>query len=553
MKKYLTTIVTLTTLGIALGCRGSEPTPPSPEPTLITIQQVKINGNTWANNSTVFDISPATYPSIEIVFGAAVDITQWNRSLFSFSGELAQNYEIAQGADPKTVIVTLTAIPKALTKYTFSIAQGEQLGGLVYPNFTAQFVTGADPTPKMPLISDEELLTLVQRRTFKYFWDYAHPISGMARERLGSGETVTTGGTGFGLMAMLVAIERGFITREQGLERLNTIVEFLRTKADKFHGAFPHWLNGTTGTTIPFSAKDNGADLVETSFLMAGLLAVQTYFSGGSAAEQSMCNAIQQLWEGVEWNWFRKNGESRLYWHWSAEYGWDMNMPVTGWNECLITYVLAAASPTHAIDKTVYTEGWARNGAIRNGTAYYNIALPLGTHWGGPLFFSHYSFLGLDPRNLTDQYAHYGEQNTAHAKINYNYCVANPKAYVGYGSQCWGLSASDISGGYAASSPTNDLGTIAPTAALASMPYTPEESMRALRFFYYTLGDRLWGEYGFKDAFNLTQQWFATSYLAIDQGPVIVMIENHRSAFLWTLFMQRQDIRNGLEKLGFTY
>ena len=159
----------------------------------------------------------------------------------------------------------------------------------------------------------------------------------------------------------------------------------------------------------------------------------------------------------------------------------------------------------------------------------------------------------LDPRNLSDTYADYWEQNVAHSKINHEYCKDNPKGYYGYSDGCWGLTACDIPDGYNANSPTNDTGTIAPTAALSSFPYTPEESMKALKYFYYTLGDKLWGDYGFKDSFNLNRNWFASSYLAIDQGPIIVMIENYRSALLWNLFMSNDEVLNGLSNLGFTY
>ncbi|MDR2813504.1 MAG: beta-glucosidase [Prevotellaceae bacterium] len=402
-------------------------------------------------------------------------------------------------------------------------------------------------------ISDDSLLTLVQARTLKYFWDFGHPTSGLARERTSSGDVVTSGGSGFGLMALLVGIERGFITREDGLARFTKAVDFLQSKADRFHGAFPHWLNGHTGKTVSFSPDDNGGDLVETAYLMQGLLAVREYFkAGASAQEVSLCAAIQALWEGVEWDWYRQNEQNALYWHWSPDKGWKMNMKITGWNECLIVYVLAASSPTHAIPKSAYDEGWARNGAIRNGRQYYGVTLPLGENMGGPLFFEHYSFLGLDPRSLRDAYANYWEQTVAHARINYSYCVANPKQYAGYTASCWGLTASDIPNGYTASSPTNDVGVIAPTAALASFPYTPNESMAALRFFYYALGQKLWTQYGFRDSFNLSKNWFASDHLAIDQGPIVVMIENYRTGLLWKLFMSDPEIQAGLIKLGFT-
>lgn len=413
--------------------------------------------------------------------------------------------------------------------------------------------TGLDSTDKLPRIPDEELLTLVQRHTFRYFRDFAHPVSGMARERSSSANTVTTGGTGFGVMAMIVAAERAFITREEALQQVQKIVSFLEQKATRYHGAFAHWINGATGETIPFSSYDNGADLVETALLMQGLLTARQYFNQSTVTEYTLREDITRLWEAVEWDWFQKEEEPVLYWHWSPTYGWQMNLPVTGWNESLIVYLLAAASPTHPIGREPYDRGWARNGNMVNNATYHGYRLPLGPQQGGPLFFAHYSFLGIRPAGLRDKYADYWEQNRNHTLINYRHCVANPNGYYGYGEDCWGLTASDGDKGYSAHSPTNDRGVIAPTAALASMPYTPEESMRALRFFYYKLGDRIWTAYGFTDAFNLTERWFADQQIAINQGPIILMIENYRSGLLWKLLMNDGEIKQGVTGLGFTF
>jgi hypothetical protein len=413
--------------------------------------------------------------------------------------------------------------------------------------------TQIDSTPKHEEISDDELLTKIQQHTFRYFWDFGHPVSGLARERNTSDEIVTSGGSGFGLMAIIVGIERGFITRQQGIERLTTIVDFLGNDAERFHGAWSHWLNGTTGEAIAFSTYDDGGDLVETSFMAMGLLTVKEYLDEGNTLEKELINKIDLLWKGVDWVWYSQGGQNVLYWHWSPNFQWQMNMPVRGYNEALITYLMAAASPTHPIDPIVYHEGWANNGGIINGSDYYDITLPVGYAFGGPLFFSHYSFMGLDPRNLSDQYANYWEQNTNHTLINRAYCIDNPKEYLGYSGACWGLTASDNHVGYSAHSPDNDRGVITPTAAISSIPYTPDYSMEAIKFFYYVLGDRLWGEYGFYDAFNLNEGWTANSYLAIDQGPIVVMIENYRTGLCWDLFMNNTDVQNGLTKLGFSY
>lgn len=401
-------------------------------------------------------------------------------------------------------------------------------------------------------MTDKELLTTVQERTFKYFWDYAHPVSGLARERLGSGDTVTLGGSGFGLMTFPVAVERGFITREAAAYRTSMILKFLRDKAASFHGAYPHWMNGATGAALAFSPKDNGGDIVETALLMQGVLTIREYFDLSTPVEEEIRACADSIWRRVEWDWYTK-GEDVLYWHWSPDYGWEMNMPVTGWNEALIAYVLAASSPTHSISKIVYDNGWARNGGMLNGEKYLGVTLPLGPPYGGPLFFAQYSFLGLNPHGLSDAYADYWEQNVAQTTINYKYCEQNPKGWKGYSRNVWGLTASDVPGGYAANSPTEDNGTIAPTAALSSFPYTPYESMEALHFYYYILGEKLFGEYGFHDAFNLQQKWYSSSYLAIDQGPIVIMIENYRTGLIWNLFMRNADLQAGLMRLGFDF
>jgi hypothetical protein len=417
-------------------------------------------------------------------------------------------------------------------------------------------VTG---TPQIRAAShplDGELLDLVQRQTLSYFWDFAHPISAMARERSNpvAGydylRTVCSGGTGFGVMAMLVGAERGFFPRAEVRDRVACIVEFL-ARAESFHGVFPHFLDGATGAAIAFSEKDDGADLVETSFLMAGLLAARQYFSADSASEASVRQSINRLWRSVDWRWHTRGGDESLYWHWSPRYGWEMGHRITGWNECLITYVLASSSCDHAVAPAVYHHCWTDSPTFRNHRIYHGIELPLGPPYGGPLFFSHYSFLGLDPRGLRDRYADYWWQNRAHTLINRTHCVVNPDGFAGYGPRCWGLTACDGDEGYGTFCPQNDRGVIAPTAALSAMPYAPQESMAALRYFYEELGSTIWGRHGFVDSFNLSRNWTAQGNLAIDQGPIVVMIENFRSGLIWKLFMSCPEIEAGLSRLGF--
>jgi hypothetical protein len=413
------------------------------------------------------------------------------------------------------------------------------------------FIVGLFPVhSQQKTISDSALLTLVEQRTFNYFWKFGHPVSGLAPERTPTPETVTIGGSGFGVMAILVGIERGFITREQGADRLLKIVRFLST-ADSYHGMWPHWMNGATGKTIPFGRKDDGGDVIESAFMFQGLLCVRQYFNQDKPKEAELRNTINYLWKEAEWNWYTQGGQEVLYWHWSPNNGWSMNHQIHGWNECLIAYILATASPTNPVSTKAYHQGWAMSNYFYNGKEYYGIKLPLGFDYGGPLFFTHYSFLGLDPHGLKDQYADYWEQNRNHTLINRQYCIENPKKYKGYGPDCWGLTASDNYEFYNAHSPTNDLGVITPTAALSSFPYTPEYSMQALKYFYYKASKRLWGEYGFYDAFSESKNWYDNQYLAIDEGPIVVMIENYRTGLLWKLFMSCPEIQGSLKKLEF--
>ncbi|MBJ7881123.1 glucoamylase family protein [Gelidibacter salicanalis] len=425
---------------------------------------------------------------------------------------------------------------------------------------------GVDVPVLIAPLSDVEMMDLVQRESFKYFWDFAESNSKAARERYipsnpsQDQNIVTTGGTGFGLMAILVGIERGYVSRADAVARLQTLLTFLET-ADRFHGAWPHWLNGTNGSVVPFSAKDNGGDLVETAFLTQGLICVKEYFKNGTPAEVQLANKADLLWKAVEWNWYTQD-QHVLYWHWSPNYEFAIKLKLQGYNETLVAYILGAASPEHSIPVEAYIQGWAGNGSIVSSNVQYGLPLVLkhagSPQFGGPMFFSHYSFLGLNPTNLVDQYANYNEVVTNHAKINYQYAVQNPKNFEDYGPDCWGLTASysrntDGSLGYSAHSPVNDKGVISPTAAISSIPYTPTESLRAMHYFYQKK-DKLLGKAGFYDAFSPEYNfWVAEAYLAIDQGPEIIMIENYRTGLLWNLFMQNEDVRNGLDKLGFTY
>ena len=421
-------------------------------------------------------------------------------------------------------------------------------------------------------MSDGQLLEMVQEASFRYYWEGAHPDAGMAVEnRPGDKSLVATGASGFGIMAMIVGVERGFIARDEAKIRMEKILDFLE-QADRFHGVWPHFLHGETGKVIPLFGKyDNGGDLVETAFLAQGLLAARQFFKNNKDDKDSIYQRITRLWEGIEWDWYKKEEDSDyLYWHWSPDYEWQINHPLIGWNETMIAYLLGIASPTHGIDSEMYYSGWAsqEKKAIQyrrnwgktkegdhyyNGHTYYGIKLDVGVGSGGPLFFLHYSFMGFDPRNKKDRYTNYFTNNQNIARINYAYSIDKPGNYQGYGDGGWGLTASDGPWGYNAHESTlrMDTGTLTPTGAIASMPYTPEASIRALKYFYREYGDQLWGIYGFRDAINSTQNWVANIYMGLNQAPMTVMIENYRTGLIWDLFMANPEIQKMVDDIGF--
>ena len=409
--------------------------------------------------------------------------------------------------------------------------------------------------------SDEELLTMLQEECFRYYWEGAHPEAGMTLEDIpGDDRIVATGASGFGIMALIVGVDRGFITREQGLERLMKIASFLE-RAPRYHGAWSHFMDGHTGESLPvFDMFDNAGDLVETAFLMEGLLTARQYFNGNSEQEKTLYQKISRLWETVEWDWYRRSPQSEfLYWHWSPDWAWHINHRITGFNEAMIVYLLAIASPTHSVPGELYYRGWANQSkAVNddqyvNGRSYYGIKLDVGVGSGGPLFFAHYSYMGFDP-HVRDRFTDYFQNNRNLALINLAYCEQNPKHFAGYAANSWGLTASDGPNGYNPNAPNanDDSGTMTPTGALASFPYTPEASMAAFKHFYRDLGDQLWGIYGPRDAFNLSKDWISPIYMGLNQAPITVMIENYRTGLLWRLFMSNPEIKPMLERVGFT-
>jgi hypothetical protein len=487
--------------------------------------------------------------------------------------ESIQRYVIYRALDGKEFIPVGIQV-RGIARYSDFIGRTDQK---VYYRVAAsdrmyrQSALSLEASATTKQMTDDELLTMLQEACFRYYWEGADPDSGMIRENLpGDDRIVATGATGFGIMALVVGVERGFITRAEGANRLSKIAAFLE-RAPRYHGAWSHFMDGKTGQSLPvFDMFDNGGDLVETAFLIEGLLTARAYFHGPSPQETVLYQQITRLWQGVEWDWYRKSPEGEaIYWHWSPDWTWHINHRLTGFNEVMIVYLLAIASPTHALPADFYYSGWAgqseaavnyRRGwggntdgdHYANGHTYFGIKLDVGVGRGGPLFFTHYSYMGFDPHSLTDLYTNYFENNRNMARINLAYSIENPGHHKGYGAAAWGLTACDGPLGYNAQSPElkEDLGNITPTGALASFPYTPEASMAALKHYYRDLGDRLWGIYGPRDAFNPDQDWYSPIYMGLNQAPITVMIENYRTGLVWKLFQSNPEIQGMLEKLN---
>ncbi len=392
------------------------------------------------------------------------------------------------------------------------------------------------------------ILEQQQRAAFDYFRSGAEPNSGMAYESSrGNNRKITIGGSGFGMMSLLVGAERGWITREEAAEQVSRMIQFLM-RADRYRGAWSHWYK-LDGRYAAFGDQKAAGDIVESAFMVAGLLAASEYFDRDIAVESKIRSDVEQLWNTIEWSGYT-NDEQTLYWIWYSLTD-QYKLKINGYNEALLPYLFALAAPEgHNIPVSVYRDGWL-NGAPNSYKPNRTVAgykLPFGRHqYGGPLFFAHYSFLGLDPRNMADSRCDYWTQNTSHAMLNREYCYYAAPKERRYGNGIWGITACRGAGSanrYSARSPHNDDGVIAPTAALASYPYTPLYSTQALLAMNAMEGLR--GDFGLGDSFNPAEGAYTTSNLAIDQGPIVVMIENYRSSMIWDLLSRNRHVARAL-------
>ena len=352
-------------------------------------------------------------------------------------------------------------------------------------------------------------------------------------------------------MVILTGIERGWITRKEGAKRILTLVRYLN-KAERIKGAWSHWMN-IEGQPVKFGKQIESGDLVETSFMMMGLYAAQAYLTENNSVEKEIRKTVDSFRQTIQWSDFVHNGD--LYWLWERT-NETFTLPLRGYNEALVTYILALGAPDkYAIDADVYKNGWQQNGKIfKPRQSHYGYPFVMGANLSGPLFLSHYSFLGMNPKAMQDKYVDYQQYGTYHAMIHRHYCMEEaPKEYQ-YNAFNWGLSAGSgpnqpVKKGYKPRTPKRDDGVIAPTAALSSMPYTPFYSIQMLLNLHDNY-PQLRTPGGFGDGYSLVDNWFFKGRIAIDQGPIVIMIENYRSGFLWELLANHPDIKKGMEKAG---
>lgn len=388
-----------------------------------------------------------------------------------------------------------------------------------------------------------------QQKVVNYFFTGANEQTGMALNSSSNKTILTTGATGFGIMNLIIGVERGWINREEAARQIVKITRFLK-RADRFAGAWAHWYK-PDGRMVPFGSQMQAGEIVETAFMMGGLLTASEYFTGGSDDEKEIRKATEEFWNSIEWNHFVKDG--MLYWIWHQDKN-SYELPLVGWNETLLVYILAMAAPdAHKVSPDIYKNCWQGYNFANLTRKTYGYSLPLGTDDnGGPLFLSQYSFLGLDPRYMQDQYAFYWTQNVSHTLINRHYCVYEaPKEYR-YSEYDWGLTACEGCGehpDYMSRDPKNDDGIIAPTAALSAFPYTPFYSTQVLLNLKNNYSD-LNGKYGFGVSYCPADKSVGKNYLAMEHAPIAIMMENYRSGLIWKLLMQNEHVQKGLQLAG---
>lgn len=403
-------------------------------------------------------------------------------------------------------------------------------------------------------LTDSVFLDLVQRASFDFFWLEANANNGLIKDRSASGAACSIASVGFGLTAITIGIDRGWITREAGRTRvLNTLKTFWTKPQGRetsgrigYKGFFYHFLDMNTALRTWNSELSS----IDTALLLAGILDMKQYFTSSDAAENDIRALADSIYYRVDWNWMR-NFQPNITGGWFPESGF-INWWWAGYNEAMIMNILGLGSPTHAIQSPTWN-AWTSGYQWQTQYGQTYVIFP-------PLFGHQYSHCWIDFRNIQDAYMrgkgiNYFENSRRATLAARAYAIANPRGHKGYGENVWGLTACDGPNGYSARGAPpaqNDDGTIAPTAAASSIPFTPQESIAAMRHMYDTYRAQLWTKYGFRDAFNLNVNWWGPDVIGIDEGPIVLMIENYRTGKVWQRFMQNADIQRGLQKAGFT-
>jgi hypothetical protein len=405
-----------------------------------------------------------------------------------------------------------------------------------------------------PFASDDAFLDYVQQANFDYFWYTANPANGLIPDRSATGSACSIAAVGFGLTAIGIGIDHGWISRTQGVARvLTTLNTFLQGPQGTntagiigYKGWFYHFLDMNTALRAPSSELSS----IDTALLLSGILYSKQYFNDTNADETSIRTMADAIFNGVDWNWMAR-GTNAVAMGWQPTSGFTGYGNWVGYDEGMIIYLLGlgiATNPLPASSWTTWTSGytWA--------TFYGESFVPF-----PPLFGHEYSHCWIDFRHTADAYMNshsstYFENSRRAALAQVSYCIANPAQQLGYSSNVWGLTACDGPTGYMAHGAPpalNDNGTIAPTAPGGAIAFTPEYSLPTLEYFYSHFRTHIWTFNGFRDAFNLGAQWYDTDELGIDQGPIVIMIENYRTQRVWRLFMQNEEIQRGMQTAGF--
>lgn len=406
--------------------------------------------------------------------------------------------------------------------------------------------------------NDDQFLEYVQETAFDYFWYLANPNNGLVPDRTAVGSACSIAAVGFGLTAIGIGVDHGWISRTQAVARvsatLNTFLNGPQGPAVSgtigYNGWFYHFLD--MNTALRYTSFDTELSSIDTALLLGGILYSKQYFDGTNSDETSIRTMADAIFNRIDWNWMAR-GTDAVAMGWKPTTGFTNFSDWIGYNEGMIIYVLGlgtATSPLPASAWSKWTSGY--NWSTLNGYSF--VPFP-------PLFTHQYSHCWIDFRHITDAYmnAHdstYFENSRRATLAQRNYCIANPLGRTGYSSTNWGLTACDTPppvnyGVHGAPPALNDDGTLAPTAPGGSMAFAPEVCLPTLRAMYKQFRTHIWSAYGFKDAFNLNPTWYGPDELGIDEGPIVVMIENYRTQQPWRLFMRNAEVQRGLQRAGF--